>query len=972
MKCIHILLAGLMFLPVTVRADENENRQVKPRTDANITGHVVRAGTHEHIPYITITIKGTTIGTVTDATGHYFLKDIPEGDFTIVASGIGYMSVEQKIKMVGKQTLEVNFDLEEQAVGMDEVVVSSSRNETNKKTSSSIVNVLSGKVFETTSSNNLTETMGFQAGLRIENNCSNCGTTQLRINGLEGQYSQILLDSRPIFSSLAGVYGLEQLPVAMVERVEVIRGGGSALFGANAIGGVVNIITKEPLRNTFSLSNTTNIIDKNSLDNNTALNAAFVSDDHKAGVYLFGMIRNRDPYDRNGDGFSNIPKIKSETIGFRGYYKTSTYSKLTAEYHHIHEFRRGGDRIDSPPHEALIAEQLDHHIDDGGLKFDWFTPDYNHRLGLYASAQKVARDSYFGTDMNPDAYGNTEDLTFVGGSQYTYAFDRAWFAPAELTAGLEFTHNGLHDIYKGYDRDLKQITNIVGAFAQNEWKTDRFNFLVGGRLDKHNLMKNAVFSPRANARYSPSENVGLRLSYASGYRAPQAYDEDLHVDAVGGTVALIELDPDLKPEYSHSVSASADLYRNFGRLQTNLLLEGFYTRLNDVFALVQYDEGQDGDTEYRRYIRVNADGAVVTGLNTELKMGIPAVFDIQIGYTFQKSRYTKPFRWSEDLDPQKRMFRSPDHYGYFTANWDVVRNFKASLFGNVTGPMLVQHVLAAYDTSGEVEETETEKYVRGFFDMGVKLAYNFRLSAHCNLELSGGVKNIFDQYQKDLDYGPLKDAAYVYGPTFPRIYFVGVKFYMQDEVDHSFLRLSPLYLSGIRDLFYPFRIGSDDLCLDNTCQYIRRVVPPVGPEESAVGDQMVMEFRPAGRPVGRQSYVSEYGGGVRKYTCLFVLRLVEPSYPDQRDHTPHGAGKAPAAVVAFEYGEPGPVALEHGSDKFLRNFHPFVRIGKVGYVYEPVPAHLVTDRTEEIVARIGGVRIVRFFHNAVRQDGIGL
>ena len=79
--------------------------------------------------------------------------------------------------------------------------------------------------------------MNFQSGLRVENNCGNCGTTQLRINGLEGQYSQVLLDSRPIFSSLASVYGLEQLPVAMIERVEVIRGGGSALFGANAIGG---------------------------------------------------------------------------------------------------------------------------------------------------------------------------------------------------------------------------------------------------------------------------------------------------------------------------------------------------------------------------------------------------------------------------------------------------------------------------------------------------------------------------------------------------------------------------------------------------------------------------------------------------------------------------------------------------------------------------------------------------------------
>ena len=174
----------------------------------------------------------------------------------------------------------------------------------------------SGKLFEATASCNLAETMNFQSGLRVENNCGNCGTTQLRINGLEGQYSQVLLDSRPIFSSLAAMYGLEQLPVSMIERVEVIRGGGSALFGANAIGGVVNIITKEPQRNSLALSNTTNLLEGGAADFNTALNGSFVSDDYRAGVYLFGMVRDRDSYDRNGDGFLRMnlacPKTQVE------------------------------------------------------------------------------------------------------------------------------------------------------------------------------------------------------------------------------------------------------------------------------------------------------------------------------------------------------------------------------------------------------------------------------------------------------------------------------------------------------------------------------------------------------------------------------------------------------------------------------------------------------------------------------------
>ena len=191
-----------------------------------------------------ISLKDTTIGTVADASGHFFLKNLPIGEYTIVAEAIGLKSIEKVITLEPSKSIEINFTMEEETTSIEDVVVSATRNETNKKSTATIVNVASAKLFENTASSNLAETMKFQPGLRVENTCGNCGAVQLRINGLDGQYSQILLDSNPIFSSLAGVYGLEQLPVAMIERVEVIRGGGSALFGSNAIGGVVNIITQ--------------------------------------------------------------------------------------------------------------------------------------------------------------------------------------------------------------------------------------------------------------------------------------------------------------------------------------------------------------------------------------------------------------------------------------------------------------------------------------------------------------------------------------------------------------------------------------------------------------------------------------------------------------------------------------------------------------------------------------------------------
>ena len=770
MKSIYAAIILLFIYPSFLFSDEKENlKQAKPRTDANIIGHVQDAKTKEHLSFINISVKGTIIGVTADATGHYMLKDLPVGDIILEASFIGYKKVEQKITTQPNTLLEVNFLMEKESLSLEEVVVSATRNETNKKEAPIIVNVASIKLFETTASCNLTEAMSFQPGLRVENNCGNCGSTQLRINGLEGQYSQTLLDSRPIFSSLAGMYGLEQLPVGMIERVEVVRGGGSALFGASAIGGVVNIITKEPLRNSVTVANTTNVLENGKRDINTSLNGSFVSDDHKAGMYVFGMVKNRDWYDGNNDGFSDVPKINAETVGFRGYYRTGNYSRLTAEYHHVHEFRRGGNHFDNPPHEADIAEQLNHKIDGGGLRFNVYTPDYKHRLDVFTSTQLINRESYFGVEKNPDAYGYTTDKTFVAGSQYTYGMENLFFLPAELTAGIEHNYNDLNDRFFGLGRNMEQTTYTTGGYLQNEWKTTELSLLIGARLDKHNLMDNAVFSPRANIRYSPNEKIGLRASYSAGYRAPQAYNEDLHIEAIGGMLSIIELANGLKPEYSHSVSASADLYHNFGRIQTNLLIEGFYTQLDDIFTLERVGHSDNEIIWERR----NGDGAKVKGINVEGKIGIQDVFDVQLGYTHQSSRYNKPEKWSGQLNPQRKMFRAPDNYGYIASNYAITPACKASLFANYTGTMLVKHTI-----NDGINETDKEKNTPDFWDMGIKLAYNFKIGTATYLEVSTGVKNIFNAYQKDLDYGALKDASYVYGPALPRMYFCGIKFSM--------------------------------------------------------------------------------------------------------------------------------------------------------------------------------------------------
>ncbi len=759
MKYLHTLLLLMLVATTSLFA----NPTTAPKSDATVVGHVLDAATGEHLSFITIAVKGTTIGVVTDASGHFALRNVPVGEHTILASSVGYESVEKVISVKANTTQECNFSLEEALLQMDEVVVSASRNEVSRLESASIVNIASVKLFETTASCNMAETMSFQPGLRVENSCSNCGAAQLRINGLEGHYSQMLLDSRPIFSSLSGVYGLEQLPVAMIERVEVVRGGGSALFGSSAIGGVVNIITKEPLSNSMTVSHTAQSFEGGGYDFNTSLNGSFVSSDFKTGVYLFGMIRDKDAYDRNDDGFSDTPLQESETLGFRGYHKLSPYSKLTAEYHHISEYRRGGDNLDLVAHQVELAEEISHRIDGGGLTYNYLSPNYKHKFSVYSSAQAINRDSYYGGGYDTEAYGYTNDLTAVAGAQYTYTFDNCLFMPAELTAGTEYTYNDLHDVALAYDRDLEQTTHLYGAYAQNEWKNEKLSVLIGGRVDKHNLMEDVIVSPRANVRYSPLPEVGIRASYSSGYRAPQAFDEDLHIEGVAGTVEIINLADDLEAEYSHSFSGSVDLYRSFGEWQANLLLEGFYTKLDNVFVLEQTSEEGAAPIVYERR---NGEGATVKGITAELRLASSMGLDFQLGYTLQRSLYDVAEVWSDDLEAQTTMFRTPNQYGYFTANYDITKAFTASLFGNYTGTMLVQHTT----TEGDFEVNTPD-----FFDMGLRLSYLFKVSPSLSIELNGGVKNIFDAYQSDIDTGAEKDAGYIYGPSLPRTYFMGLK-----------------------------------------------------------------------------------------------------------------------------------------------------------------------------------------------------
>lgn len=756
-KCMFFMFALVMSVHVVFA-----NSPI--REGYMISGHVIEKDTEENIPYATILIVGTDNGTVSNEAGQFQFNNLAEGSYTLRVSAIGYKTLEKSIVVGGEYMAVVHFPLEEDAVLVDEVVVSASRSEMSRRDAPVVVNVLSPILFETVNSTDLAKSLNFQSGLRVENNCQNCGFPQVRINGLDGPYSQILINSRPIISALGGVYGLEQIPTNMIDRVEVVRGGGSALFGANAVGGTINIITKDPISNSFQVSSTFSNLGGKSWEQYMGANVSLVAKDNSYGIALYQSYRNRNPYDHDGDSFSELGLLNMNTFGFRAYYRPSQFGRLNVEYHTTNELRRGGNKFDLQPHQTDITEQTKHIINSGGVSYDHFWQEYKHKLSVYASVQHTDRDSYYGAQRDTAAYGKTNDLTGVAGAMYVGDYKRFLFTPSTFTAGMEYQHNALHDRMLGYGRDMMQDVRIASVFVQNEWKIRQLTLLAGGRMDKHNLIERPILSPRVNLLYKPQDKFQARLTYSTGFRAPQAYDEDLHVTAVGGEGVLIKLAEGLREERSNSFSGSVDYTATFGHWQANVLVEGFYTGLDDVFILE--DMGHDADG-YAVMERRNGSGARVYGANFDGKIAHGKEAVLSLGFTAQRSRYTQEEEWTEGQFT-RRMMRTPDYYGYFTFTSAPVKNFDFALSGTYTGSMIVPHY-AGYIDNDRMETTPH------FFDLGVKFNYTFVLHDHIKLQVNTGVQNILNHFQPDLDRGEYRDSGYFYGPTQPRTVFVGLK-----------------------------------------------------------------------------------------------------------------------------------------------------------------------------------------------------
>ena len=742
--------------------------------------HAVVKIDSEPIAFATISIEEIGINKVTNSSGNAHLHNVPFGTYKIQASYIGYEVVSKDITLnKNNSRLNLEFSFTEQTMDLDEIVVSGTKTYKRQTDSPVIVNVLSSKTLENVQACNLSDGLKFQPGLRVETDCQTCNYTQLRMNGLEGGYSQILINGRPIFSPLTGLYGMEQLPVNMIDRIEVVRGAGSSLYGSSAIGGTVNVITKTPRKNRYALNYNYENINKQTDDNQILANATLVSKSYNSGISLFINNRNRGFYDHNGDDFSEIPLIENTSLGVNMFYLPKDNQKLEVSLSNLNEYRFGGEMVtEKPAYLAAQSEERTHHVWMGSADYQINFNQNNSSFITYAAWQNTTRDHYTGiipdeaeallNHLENPPYGTSDVTTINTGVQLNHKLKNFLTGQNVITLGTEFVYDEVNDAIPAYNYLIDQTTRNYGTFFQSDWNIIKnVTLLSGVRMDIHNLVDQPIFSPRASLLYKLKKNTQFRVNYGAGFRAPQAFDADLHIAFAGGGISRVLLSPDLTPEKSQSWSGSINYDRPTDKLIIGFTLEGFYTRLNNAFYLNPIGEDNFGEL----FEKQNGQGATVQGGTLELRANYNRKAQLEAGITLQTSEFDEKVSYIDGLEGITEFVRTPNEYGFATLSYTPNERINTNLSYIYTGSMLIPHFAGAPNqTMDEIINSDS------FSELSLKLSYAFPLKKlNSQIELYSGVKNMFNAYQDQFDIGKNRDSNFVFGPAQPRTIFFGIK-----------------------------------------------------------------------------------------------------------------------------------------------------------------------------------------------------
>ncbi|HSV97241.1 MAG TPA: TonB-dependent receptor [Spirochaetota bacterium] len=655
------------------------------------------------------------------------------------------------------------------------IVVTGTKTKKFMKTAPVKTDLIDRQRMESKGAGTLFDALNAETGLLADNQCQNCAANTVSINGLEGNYTQMLFNGYPTLSSLAGVYFLQQFPVELVDRVEVVRGGASALYGSGAIGGVVNVITRKPVSNQASLTYKQEFVKGDEAFAHTVSGfASAVSRNAKAGLAVFGSKMERDDWDANGDGYSDLARTESKTFGASGYLNIMKGMELSYNFYSLYEDRKGGNNLDKEPFDSNIREQAKTNRDSGDFRLEHEVSDL-FSYAIFGAFARSKRHTYYGPAGDPadplnlpdnvTLYGNTENPYFATGAN-------ANITPRKnhtISLGYEYTSDKIDDENPGMGREVEEHYQNHGAYAQYDWGLKVVNLLAGVRADKHSEMNEIVAAPRLSAILRFSDHLRLRGGVSAGYKAPQVFDEDFHIEVAlasgSGHQQVIINSEDIEAEKSMSYSCDLSADAHFGGFLVDLGVGGFYTTIKDKME-VDYTAPSLVVDNIDYFLRDNVDGtSKVIGGNLEASLSYKNLLRFSFGGTWI-AKAVVPEEQVFDNDTTKDMLRVPEMTA-FTMLQAFLGDLTATFSTQYIGSQKLEHDVGT--PLNRLEKTDT------FLVLNAQLRYRWKIDEYRHADLFAGVDNISDSYQDDLDEGDTRDAGYIYGPVKPRTYYLGMR-----------------------------------------------------------------------------------------------------------------------------------------------------------------------------------------------------
>ncbi|NBD37098.1 MAG: TonB-dependent receptor, partial [Verrucomicrobia bacterium] len=548
---------------------------------------------------------------------------------------------------------------------------------------------------------------------RFENDCQNCALNQIQLLGLGTEYTAILFEGAPLYSGLAKVYGADLFPAIFIDRMEIVKGGSSVLYGPEAMAGVVNLITTEPR---FSGAKTT--VNLSSLRGDateweTSFRGDYVDPDNRFSLRGYGYWQDREGLDLTTDGFTEIPQFENKVAGLQGWWHAGEEATLRANYQYMDQAHRGGDQLDLPEEQARVAESLEHDLHLANLEWKQRVNDH-FNYELQASYVFIERRSFYGAraDNEQRAYeeaGFTGEVTedFIAGNQaainevarrvWGLTENHVYYADAQFnhplnrhtfSYGLQYRYEDLLD-GSLYDQANTPTTedsfSNLGVFLQDQWEVSRRLELVPGiRIDRHDNVEGEVLSPRLAARYFAGDEWTLRGSWSTGFNAPGAFNEDKHIGVNNGGAIFLVNEPGLEEESSQTFSLGAEFQP--GALDRALILHSqiHYTLLEDTFDI---DDSGEISGDPNLWLRVNGPDATVAVWENNLSWRLDRHLRLDAGVSYVDAAFDEAIERVTGLTTDEFLKR-PDWTGHLGLSYQNHDLFDAHALLTYTGSML--------------------------------------------------------------------------------------------------------------------------------------------------------------------------------------------------------------------------------------------------------------------------------------------